>query len=884
MSRMVCVLTFLCICLLVGCKGKTKEELFSEGMKEKNKGNHNGAIVLFKNALEKDPGYREARLNLAKELLTIGRLELAEREFRNIQKSNPGGEDVQLDLARIHIMTKRADEGISEATDFLKRHQGNAEALEILGIGYLAKKDTREGERFLLESIKADPARFSAKLELAAYYSAQKQPDRARSLAQEVLGKDPNNIQALYFLASLEESSGNKPRALELYSRIASVDPQQVAALYKVGLIHLDDGDMAKAEQVAADILKRFPKRSEGTRLRGLINFRKKAFSEAITDLQSSLKVQQSLQALYYLGLSCYNMGDYETSLSYFRKAIQIDPSYLQARLISAAVLLKKARSDEAISEIEKVIEVDPNNALAHNVLGSAYLSKGMYQEGMKELSRAIALDPKITDAYVKKGVLHLRMGMDREAESDLQAAVKVSPEILNTRLLLAAYYVQKNDFAGATKVLAAGLSGGKTDAPIYNSMGVLAAMSGKNPADALKYLQKSKETDPDFFPPYFTLASIYSATGERDKAAAEYRLVLAKDPKNIKALLGLANIAELTGKDNDALSFYKQAKDTKNPAAFLSLAGYYTRKGDASKAVSVLDEAISSIPKNTAALEMKGKILLHEKKYDDALKAFSDLNDISPDRGTSLQLQCYLVMNDIPKAVQLAERVIRMKPTSPEGHLMLASVYEHKKEYPRAIASLQEAMRCDGRNLQIQVTLGNLYAKSKDYPNAAKMYAGVLKHDPNFVPALFAQGVLAQETGKVKEAIAKYRVILLKTDSYVPALNNLAYLYLNGWGSVEEGLRLASSAYRLDPGNPRIAETLGYALYRNNRGEDARKFLEGVSKALPDEPVVYYHLGLLYRDAGRKDDAVKAMTKALSLGEFDERAEAVKALRNLGR
>ena len=62
-------LLILLLILLTSCGGKTKEELYAEGMKQVKDGNHNGAIVLFKNALEKDQNYVDARYQLARAYL-----------------------------------------------------------------------------------------------------------------------------------------------------------------------------------------------------------------------------------------------------------------------------------------------------------------------------------------------------------------------------------------------------------------------------------------------------------------------------------------------------------------------------------------------------------------------------------------------------------------------------------------------------------------------------------------------------------------------------------------------------------------------------------------------------------------------------------------------
>lgn len=134
---------------------------------------------------------------------------------------------------------------------------------------------------------------------------------------------------------------------------------------------------------------------------------------------------------------------------------------------------------------------------------------------------------------------------------------------------------------------------------------------------------------------------------------------------------------------------------------------------------------------------------------------------------------------------------------------------------------------------------------------------------------------MLLEATGKKGEAVRKYRQALKKSENYVPALNNLAYLCTEGFGSKEEGLSLALTAFRLEPGNGGVMDTLGYALLQNGRREDARKMLEKASGILPDNPTVNFHLALAYRESGDKAQATARLQKALRSGDFPEAQKA---------
>jgi thioredoxin-like negative regulator of GroEL len=76
---------------LSGCTGKykTKEQLLNEGIELVQNNNPGGAIILFKNALDKDQNYFEARFRLAKAYYAIGKLDAAEKELRKVRRQDP---------------------------------------------------------------------------------------------------------------------------------------------------------------------------------------------------------------------------------------------------------------------------------------------------------------------------------------------------------------------------------------------------------------------------------------------------------------------------------------------------------------------------------------------------------------------------------------------------------------------------------------------------------------------------------------------------------------------------------------------------------------------------------------------------------------------------
>lgn len=868
------ILALVLLITLAACVGKSKEELYTQGLKQLEASNPAGAVVLFKNALEKDENYLDARYQLAKSYAKLGKLEQAEKEFNKVLKQNPSRDEVLLELAGVLNASKRADEAFRLGEQYLVKHPDSAEGFEVLGVACAMNNRPDDAERYLLQAVAAAPARAKTRMELASVYVAAGKEPKAKGLLEELTRTDPKNARPFYMLAAIEMRSGNSDRALEVYRTIIANNASETPAAYKAGLIHIEKEDLEKADKIADDLMSRFPKRADGHRLKGLVSFQRKNYAEAMNNLQNSIKIAPTLEAYHFLGLCYYNRGELESALSQFRKILDNVPDSRQGRLMTGTILLAQKRVDDAITEIQKVLQKDERDAVAHNLLGNAYMAKGMFEDGMREFNRATKIDPKIVDAYLKKGYFYFSRGKNAEGETELATAVQAAPDVLNSRLLLASYHLRAGKGDKALSILKSGLSGKKGDAFLYNSIAAVYFAQNK-PDEGLKSIQKAKEVDPAFPASYQNLATYFIATGKYEKAIEEFTALLRNDPQNFQAMLGLAGLHEIKGNDSAALASYQKAVETKQPPAFMAKAGYHMKKKETSKALKVLEDALKIDARNVAVLEMKGRLLVDEKKYKEAVRVFDEVEAINPEAGVALKIGTYVTMKDTAKALEQARKIIEKYPSSARGYMVLGSIYESRKEYARAISEVKNGIRVDSTNAQAIVYLGNLYEASRDYSQAMTAYEEACRKKPDFVPALFAQGALLEQTGKKKEAIAKYRTVLDKTDSYVPALNNLAYLCASGFGSKEEALRLAISAFKKEPGNAGVMDTLGFALLKNNRLEDARKVLEKAVNLLPENPTVAYHLALAYKESGDKANALKMLQKSLSLGEFADAKSA---------
>jgi Flp pilus assembly protein TadD len=112
----------------------------------------------------------------------------------------------------------------------------------------------------------------------------------------------------------------------------------------------------------------------------------------------------------------------------------------------------------------------------------------------------------------------------------------------------------------------------------------------------------------------------------------------------------------------------------------------------------------------------------------------------------------------------------------------------------------------------------------------------------------------------------------------FPPAANNLAYLYAEGGGNIDEALHLAQSAKQQVPDDPHISDTLGWVYYKKNIFSRSIVYLKEANEKISDNASMRYHLGMAYYKNGDKENAKKELRKSLELDSRFSGADEARA------
>ncbi len=118
----------------------------------------------------------------------------------------------------------------------------------------------------------------------------------------------------------------------------------------------------------------------------------------------------------------------YDEALSFYRKALAVDPDYSKAHAAMAHAYSEMGRWDEARGHYEAAIASDPRNSFAYTNLGMFYDKRGDLDRAEALFNKAIEVKPNNPQAHNNLGMIYGKKGQMDKAREHFEISLKLNP------------------------------------------------------------------------------------------------------------------------------------------------------------------------------------------------------------------------------------------------------------------------------------------------------------------------------------------------------------------------------------------------------------------------------------------------------------------------
>ena len=118
------------------------------------------------------------------------------------------------------------------------------------------------------------------------------------------------------------------------------------------------------------------------------------------------------------LGWLTYLDGDYTKSMNYYKKAIEIAPNSIEARLGYVYPAAELENWEDVIAKYKEILKLDPANSLANYRLGLIYYNRKEFNQAHDYTRKVVALYPFDYDSVILLAWIKLSIGEVSEAKA----------------------------------------------------------------------------------------------------------------------------------------------------------------------------------------------------------------------------------------------------------------------------------------------------------------------------------------------------------------------------------------------------------------------------------------------------------------------------------
>lgn len=719
---------------------------------------------------------------------------------------------------------------------------------------------------------------------------------------KNVLQINPKNVKARYLMALAAEKDQNWRKMFAHLSATIDAQPDHYDAQLKLGKLFLFSKDIEKAAEKTELVLSAQPNNPDALALKATIHLSKKELTESKALLTKVLEIEPghyeaSLLLLKILGEEKNTVG----AKQILEDAFAVHPEKIKLSLVKINMLLLEDKKDEAEAMYLSLIQKFPKNEGLYYNLVKLYMDRKKTDQAETVLRDLVnQLPDEDKPKFILTGFITRQRGFE-QAEAELNTLIKENPNKFGFKLAKLTLY--KGQIEKEQQILEEIIKDdmlGSYGIDARNKLAILLNAKG-DVSQAKELIEKSLELDARNVPALLFRAGLSLKDKDFDAALADARSILRNNPESEKALM-IQAIAQLKNK-NAPLAMETLEKvvliNPKNLIATKDLARIKAQSNDIEGAIEILVKSQDHFKNNqdisVMLIDLYGKrqewgkaesiaktlldqaedkdlpryklaqLYMGQKKFEAAISQFEEIRASKPAAPDVLAglVNSYLATNKSKKAEKLLDDSLKSNSKNPAIITMRAELHRQKKQLTKAEKLFKQVIELEPKAQIGYTNLASIYLIQKQHDKVIAVFEQGVKEIPTGGSLLMQLATLYTAMGRTDEAVDSYEKILILAPKNLLATNNLASLL-----SESKDKEKLEKAYALAEGlkdskYPALLDTYSWVSFKNGKIDDALMVLETLITKEGISPEMHYHLGMVYIEKGRTEDAKMALEKA---------------------
>ena len=514
-------------------------------------GNPDKGLVYLKHVAELRPDSPDSLMSLGVGRIATGSQELGIQELEKALKLDPQLTEAEVAIAAAYINSKQFDKARPIIDRLGQEHPDNPVSANLTGMLYLGMGEAEKANSTFESILKKHPGNLSASNYLAKQLFQDKKIGESRAVYDEVLRAHPKHLPTEIKLADLDAFEGDFQSMEKRLEVVINNHPEALSPRLMLGRYYLRFGQPGRTQTLLGAVKERYAKNPNFLMLLAESQLADNQSARAKETAEQLVRANPESAASHFMLSKIYGANrDIRKMRVSLKKALEIDPKFLNARLATVKLLTHDNKIAAAKTQLTELVRDHPDDRNVLELEGWLALRDNDLERAANGYKKTLDKYPS-TDLVIKLAKVQWSSGEKDKALATLTRWGEKHPNDSKADYYRAGLYSLLGQDGAAQKMLEKVILANPKNVLALNDLAW--ALRKKNTDKALLYVEKALETAPKAIAILDTYAMILAEKRQFERAESIMMRVISKTSNNLVFKYHLAIIQEKRGRIEEA-------------------------------------------------------------------------------------------------------------------------------------------------------------------------------------------------------------------------------------------------------------------------------------------------------------------------------------------